>query len=141
MTLFLDWHGSLNDVTVEEQDGCKTSITKAKETSGIHIVVDFSRILKKNCEYPFSFILRFDNTNDLIRPFLKKVTPPLPENILVQFLKFDDNAPTRFVEAVYPAGHIEVPQREVYKIVVGGYHDYSISRPRQGKSYKIAVSE
>jgi hypothetical protein len=141
MTLFLEWHGSLDDIKVEEQDGCKIAIAKAKETSGINIIADFSRILPKGCIYPFSFILRFDNSSELIRPFLKKVVPPLPENLLVQFLKFENNAPTRFVEAIYPAGHIEVAERETYKVVQGGYHDYPVPRPRQGKSYKIAVSE
>ena len=141
MNLFIDWHGSLKDLTVEASEGCNIKIKKLRESSGLNVIVNFGRILPKNCKYPFSFILRFDNSSELIRPFLKKVTPPLPERYLTQFLKFDDNAPTRFVEAVYAAGYIEIPESENYKTVQGGYHDYTIVRPRQGKSYKIAVSE
>lgn len=141
MTIFLEWHGSLDDLTVEAQDGCRIRFSRLKESSGINVIADFQRILKKGCRYPFSFILRFDNSNGLIRPFLKKVQPYLPELLLVQSLEFDEKPPNRFVESTYSAGYVESAERDEYKIVQGSRHDYPVHHPKQGKSYKIAAAD
>lgn len=141
MTLFLEWHGDVNDTKIIYQSGCCVVIQKAKETSGVNLIISLNRNIMKNRKYPISFIIQFNNHNKLIRPFLRKVQPYLPEVKFVQFLKFDDNEPMRFVEATYSAGNVERASDEKYITAYGGYHVLEIPYPAQGKSYKIASQE
>lgn len=141
MTFFLEWHGGLEDVRVVSKTGCDIHVQKKKEDSGIDVVASFTRNLSPRSEYPFSFILEFKNHSNLIRPFLRKIQPYVAERLLIQFLKFEQNRLTRFIESEYGGPYAGSPLNEKVTEVSGGYHEHKILRPRQGRSYKIAVEE
>ena len=141
MTFNLGWGGKLSEVATSYQDGCSVTFAAATHEPGIDVEVKFAVPLPNGVEYPFGYGLKFQNRNQTMRRFLRKISPYLPERQLTQAMIVQDQQQQRFMESIFSASNVNRAFRQKYVISSDTQHSFIIDRPIQGWSYMVAVQE
>lgn len=135
----ISWAGPRESIKILSQEGCNLEFRRDESSRWFAITCRFDREIPVGTEYSFELNLEFDNSQSLIRPYIQKFPPYLPERSLTQTLIFEDRAQFRFVEEEFENSENHKSRKTKFLVSPNSWHSFKPRKPVQGRSYKISI--